>query len=85
VVMTCALSTILCGHNEHKYRDPSAHVFTEEDHTNLNECSNVARMQTLAERTAWDLVRFLPKDRKFELVTVHSSPLVLGTINRLHY
>ena len=40
----------------------------------------VAKMQALTERTAWELVRFLPEDRKFELVTVHASSLVLGPL-----
>lgn len=52
-------------------------AFTEDHWTDVAKAGVVAKSKTLAEQAAWDFVRKLPEDKKFELVVINPA-LVLG-------
>ena len=55
-------------------------VFTEEDWTDEKTVKEAyVKSKTLAEKAAWDFVKELPEDNKFELVTINPS-YVMGPV-----
>ena len=72
--------TSSCAYIHGSYDKTNEECYTEEDWTNV-ETSKQAyyKSKTLAEKAAWDFVKDLADDEKFELVTVNPS-LVLGPV-----
>lgn len=56
-------------------------AFTEEDWTNIEDphLDVYAKSKVLAEKAAWDFVKELPEEKKFELVAINPG-LVLGPL-----
>jgi nucleoside-diphosphate-sugar epimerase len=74
VVMTSSVAAIAFGHT-----DGHGTVRTEEDWSRVENCEAYQKSKTLAERAAWDFVRALPTERRFELVVVNPG-FVLGPL-----
>jgi nucleoside-diphosphate-sugar epimerase len=75
VVMTSSTSAVLYGHK----RDGSK-TFTEDDWTALSDdVSPYDQSKAIAERAAWDFVKSLPENERFELVTINPG-VVLGPV-----
>ena len=67
VVMTSSLAAIAAGRD-----DDESHVFDESDWSDLKPgVGAYEKSKTLAERAAWDFVRDLPSERRFELVCMN--------------
>jgi nucleoside-diphosphate-sugar epimerase len=65
VVITSSVAALINqAAGEHKS------IYTEEDWTNPTVCEPYEKSKALAEKAAWDFVKDLPEDEKFELVTV---------------
>lgn len=58
-------------------RKPEQQTRTEEDWSDTKKIDLYSKSKTLAERAAWDFVKDLPDDEKFELAVINPS-LVLG-------
>ena len=56
---------------------PDDSIFTEEHWTDVESCGVYTKSKTLAEKAAWDYVRELPEEEKFEVVTINPS-LIIG-------
>lgn len=54
-------------------------VFDEKDWSDPEKVPAYEKSKTLAERAAWDYIKNLPEDRKFEFLTINPG-LVLGPI-----
>ncbi len=70
VVLTssiAAMSSGLAGNPE----QPPDHVYTEEDWSVETSCAPYERSKLLAEKAAWDYVKELEEDKRFELVVVN--------------
>ncbi len=74
VVVTSSLAAVVGGHD-----DAGERTFTEADWSVAERCDPYRKSKTLAERTAWDLVAYLPPDRRFELAVVNPG-FVLGPL-----
>ncbi|CDW91338.1 nad dependent epimerase dehydratase [Stylonychia lemnae] len=72
VVITSSVASIMFQTEETK-KD----IYTEADWSNLKGCEPYEKSKTLAEQAAWDYLRDLPENEKFELVTINPS-LILG-------
>lgn len=57
--------------------DKSQSHFTEDDWSEIEAASTYNKSKTLAERAAWDFVKGLPENEKFDVVTLLPG-LVLG-------
>jgi len=75
VVVTSSIAAISCGLAGHP--DRQEHMYTEEDWSPPEACEPYERSKTLAERAAWDFLKELPEEKKFEMVTVNPG-LVMG-------
>jgi len=74
VVLTSSVAAVAFGRREHTDR-----VFTEDDWSIVENCDPYQKSKTLAERFAWDYVRALPPDQRFELSVVNPG-FVLGPL-----
>ncbi|GAB6018891.1 hypothetical protein CHUAL_000549 [Chamberlinius hualienensis] len=76
VVLTSSITAVHGDINSEENK-----VYTEEDWTNPESPSldNYAKSKTLAEKAAWDFVKELKDDEKFELVVINPG-LVLGPV-----
>jgi nucleoside-diphosphate-sugar epimerase len=74
VVMTSSVAAVAFGHT-----DGDDRVRTEADWSKVENCEAYPKSKTLAERAAWDFVKGLPADRRFEL-TVINPGFVLGPL-----
>lgn len=75
VVMTSSVAAVAYGH-----KDASADtVLTEADWSDADHCDPYPKSKTLAERAAWELVKGLPPERRFELAVINPG-LVLGPL-----
>ncbi|XP_076324284.1 uncharacterized protein LOC143232573 [Tachypleus tridentatus] len=76
VVLTSSIAAI---HGETTVEEGK--VYTESDWTNteLATLDYYSKSKTMAERAAWDFVKDLPEDKKFELAVINPS-LVLGPV-----
>jgi nucleoside-diphosphate-sugar epimerase len=72
VVMTSSVAAVASGHTEGQ-----GTVRTEADWSKIEGCDPYQKSKTLAERAAWDFVRALPSDRRFELAVINPG-FVLG-------
>ena len=70
VVLTSSIAAISCGAAGRPDR-PKDHVYTEEDWSPPQACAPYERSKTLAERAAWDFVKELPEEKKFDLAVVN--------------
>ena len=77
VVLTSSIAAISCGGTGHPHRDN--HVYTEEDWSPPDACAPYEKSKTLAEKAAWDFVKELPSEKKFDL-TVINPGLIFGPI-----
>ena len=55
---------------------PDDGVFTEEHWTDVASTQAYSKSKTLAEKAAWDYIKDLPEDEKFEVVTINPSLIV---------
>lgn len=74
VVMTSSIAAVAYGR-----RDSTDKIFTEDDWSIAENCDPYQKSKTLAERFAWDYVRALPPDQRFELAVVNPG-FVLGPL-----
>ena len=74
VVLTSSVAAVAYGRREHTDK-----VFTEDDWSIVEQCDPYQKSKTLAERFAWDYVRSLPTDQRFELVVINPG-FVLGPL-----
>eukprot|EP00118_Oscarella_pearsei_P020899 m.231319 g.231319 ORF g.231319 m.231319 type:complete len:99 (+) comp40067_c4_seq2:253-549(+) len=69
---------------------PADHVYTSEEWTNadLPRCPPFEASKTYAEKAAWDFVKDLEDEKKFELVTILPAlvfgPLIFPKFNLSH-
>ena len=75
VVLTSSIAAISCGMVGHPGRQ--GHIYTEEDWSPPEACPIYERSKTLAEKAAWDYVKELPEEKKFELAVVNPG-FVMG-------
>ena len=69
VVLTSSIAAISCGGIGHPRRQE--HVYTEEDWSPAEACPPYERSKTLAEKAAWDFVKELPEEKKFDLSVIN--------------
>ena len=69
VVLTSSIAAISCGGIGHPNREE--HVYTEEDWSPLDGCPPYERSKTLAEKAAWDFLKDLPEEKKFDLTVIN--------------
>jgi nucleoside-diphosphate-sugar epimerase len=74
MVMTSSVAAVAFGHT-----DGQAAVRTEDDWSKVENCEAYQKSKTLAERAAWDFVKGLPPDRRFELAVINPG-FVLGPL-----
>ena len=74
VVMTSSVAAVAFGHSDGNHA-----VRTEADWSQVENCEAYQKSKTLAERAAWDFVRGLPSDRRFELAVINPG-FVLGPL-----
>ena len=61
-------------------------LYTSESWSNVKYCTRpYEKGKTLAERFAWDFVKKLPKDKKFELVTICPSWIIGPHVHNRKY
>ena len=70
VVLTSSIAAISCGFIGHP-KQKQGHVYTEEDWSPPEGCPPYERSKTLAEKAAWDFVKELPEEKKFEMAVVN--------------
>ena len=76
VVLTSSIAAISCGFIGHP-KQKQGHVYTEEDWSPPEGCPPYERSKTLAEKAAWDFVKELPEEKKFEMAVVNPA-MVIG-------
>ncbi len=74
VVQTSSVAAVAYGGDR-----PESKVFDEEDWSNADRCTPYPKSKTLAERAAWDFVKTLPGDKRFELAVINPG-MVLGPV-----
>ena len=74
VVLTSSVAAVAFGHPPEPKK-----VRTEDDWSNVDGCEAYQKSKTLAERTAWDFVKSLPADKRFELAVINPG-FVLGPV-----
>jgi dihydroflavonol-4-reductase len=74
VVLTSSVAAVAYGR-----RDATDKVFTEDDWSIAENCDPYQKSKTLAERFAWDYVRALPSEQRFELAVINPG-FVLGPL-----
>ncbi|XP_046853004.1 phenylacetaldehyde reductase-like [Xenia sp. Carnegie-2017] len=74
VVLTSSCVAIYPGH-----KDSDDRILTEEDWAIVDECSAYEKSKALAEKSAWDFVKNLSDEQKFELVAINPG-YVLGPV-----
>ena len=68
VVVTSSLASVSCGFIGHPQRQN--HTYSEEDWSPPEACPPYERGKTLAEKAAWDYMKDLPEEKKFELAVI---------------
>jgi len=71
VVLTSSIAAISCGLSGHPNR--SGDPYSEEDWSPEGACLPYEQSKLFAERVAWDFVKELPDERKFDLVVVNPA------------
>ncbi|HYC53561.1 MAG TPA: aldehyde reductase [Candidatus Binatia bacterium] len=74
VVMTSSVAAVAFGH-----APGSSKVLTEEDWSDPARCDPYPKSKTLAERAAWDYVRSLAPEQRFELAVINPG-FVMGPL-----
>jgi len=77
VVLTSSIASISCGLAGHPSRQNNA--YSEEDWSPPEACEPYERSKTLAEKAAWDFMKDLSEEKKFELSVVNPA-VILGPI-----
>ena len=78
VVLTSSIAAVsagMVGCSSHPVDKP----YSEEDWSPPEECQGYERSKTLAEKAAWNFLKELPDEKKFELVVMNPS-YVLGPV-----
>ena len=75
VVLTSSIASISCGLAGHPGRQNN--TYSEEDWSPPEACEPYERSKTLAEKAAWDFMKDLSEEKKFELVVVNPA-VILG-------
>ena len=70
VVLTSSIAAISCG-GAGRPDQPKDHVYTEEDWSPPEACAPYERSKTLAEKAAWDFIKELPEEKKFDLAVIN--------------
>jgi dihydroflavonol-4-reductase len=74
VVLTSSVAAVAYGR-----KDAADKVFTEDDWSIVEHCDPYQKSKTLAERFAWDYVRALPAEQRFDLAVINPG-FVLGPL-----
>lgn len=74
VVLTSSVAAVAYGR-----RESNDKIFTEDDWSIAENCDPYQKSKTLAERFAWDYVRALPPEHRFELAVINPG-FVLGPL-----
>ena len=74
VVLTSSIAAISCGLLGHPRRKD--HVYTEEDWSPPEGCNPYERSKVLAEKAAWDFLKELPEEKKFEMAAVNPGVVI---------
>ena len=69
VVLTSSIAAVSCGLVGHPGR--SDNTYSEEDWSPPEGCAPYERSKTLAEKAAWDFIKDLPEEKKFELAVIN--------------
>ena len=77
VVLTSSIAAVSCGLSGHPGRQN--HTYSEEDWSPPEACAPYERSKTLAEKAAWDFVKGLPEEKRFDLAVINPG-LVIGPI-----
>ena len=70
VVLTSSLAAITPGHTDQQ------ELIDESFWADLKACAAYEKSKTLAERAAWDYVKNLPEDKRFELAVINPGVIV---------
>ena len=71
VVLTSSIAAISCGLSGHPSR--AGHAYSEEDWSPEAACLPYERSKLFAERAAWDFVKRLPDEKKFDLAVINPA------------
>lgn len=74
VVVTSSIASVSTGNNTKLNFDSS-------DWTNPDECGSYAQSKTFAEKSAWDFLKDLPEEERFELATICPGFVFGPTLN----
>ncbi len=74
VVQTSSVAAVAFGHDK-----DATEVYSEKDWSNADNCDPYPKSKTLAEKAAWDFVKALPADKRFELAVINPG-FVLGPV-----
>ena len=74
MVVTSSVAAVAFGHAPGTER-----VYDESDWSVVERCDPYQKSKTLAERSAWDFVKSLPGERRFELAVINPG-MVLGPL-----
>ena len=74
VVVTSSVAAVAFGHPPGTER-----VYDESDWSVVERCDPYQKSKTLAERAAWDFVKTLPAEKRFELAVINPG-MVLGPL-----
>lgn len=77
VVLTSSIAAISCGLSGHPNR--LGHAYSEEDWSPETACLPYEQSKLLAERAAWEFVKELPDEKKFDL-SVMNPAFVQGPV-----
>jgi len=80
VVVTSSLASVSCGFIGHPQRQD--HTYTEEDWSPPEVCPPYERSKTLAEKAAWDFVKDLPEEKRFELSVICPGAVIGPILNK---
>ena len=72
VILTSSIAAISCGLSGHPSRRPG-HAYTEEDWSPEAACLPYERSKLFAERAAWDFIKQLPDEKKFDLAVINPA------------
>ncbi|CAH1782169.1 unnamed protein product, partial [Owenia fusiformis] len=75
VVITSSIATVIGGETG----VDTTKTYTEEDWANVDKLDGYSKSKTLAEKAAWDFLKELPEEERFEIATIQPG-YVLGPI-----
>lgn len=70
VILTSSIAAISCGIPGSPSK-PADHIYSESDWSDEDGCAPYEKSKLLAEKAAWDYMKSLEEDKRFELVVVN--------------